>query len=188
MSAAPVDALAERLAQAALLQGDFTLRSGKRSRYYIDKYRFTTDPSLLSQIAARLAAMVQRLDEQARAASGGRIARIAGAELGGVPLATAVSLQLQIPSLFVRSSAKAYGTAKRIEGVFEEGDAVVLLEDVATTGGQAVEALRTLKEAGARPVATLCVVDRLEGAREAVEAQGCAFDAIFTAADLGAPQ
>ncbi|RMD60362.1 MAG: orotate phosphoribosyltransferase [Planctomycetota bacterium] len=186
MSDAPGDDLAARLAHAALLRGEFTLRSGKRSGYYIDKYRFTTDPSLLSQIASRLAAMVQRIEQ--RSSGGVRVARIAGAELGGVPLATAVSLQLHIPSLFVRSAAKTYGTARRIEGVLEEGDAVVLLEDIATTGGQAVEALQTLKEAGAQPVATLCVVDRLEGAREAVEAQGCAFEAIFTAADLGATQ
>lgn len=172
--------LARAVATAALLRGTFTLRSGRTSSYYLDKYRLTTRPDLLAPIAELLC---ERVSELGRAA--GRLDRLAGAELGGVPIVTAVSLRLGLPTVLVRNAKKDYGTARRLEGVLEPGDRVVLLEDVATTAGQALEAVAALREAGAEVEGIIAVVDRLEGARENVAAAGLRFSALFTSADLG---
>ena len=111
--------------------------------------------------------------------------RLAGAELGGIPLVTAARLHTGLPCIFVRNKKKDYGTAKQSEGVVIKGDVVVLVEDVATTGGQALEAVESLREVGAEVVAILATIDRLEGARENVEAKGLIFESLFTKADLG---
>lgn len=181
-TAAPYkNALAQQIAQVALLRGTFTLRSGKTSSYYLDKYLFSTRPELLRQLAPlfadRIAAMEQKLGKKAR--------RLAGAELGGIPLVTAASLHTGLPCLFVRNKKKDYGTAKQLEGAIEPGDVVILLEDVATTGGQALEAVASLRESGANVVGLIATIDRLEGARENVERAGLVFDALFTKRDLG---
>ncbi len=168
------------IAEAALLRGTFTLRSGRTSSYYLDKYRLTTRPDLLAPIADLLAERVKAL-----AGEVGAFDRLAGAELGGVPLVTAVSLQLGIPSVLVRNSKKDYGTARRLEGVLQAGERVVLLEDVATTAGQALEAVAVLREAGAEVPGMIVVLDRQEGARENVEGADLRFEALFTSADLG---
>lgn len=175
------EALAKEIAQVALLRGTFTLRSGKTSSYYLDKYLFSTRPELLGQLAPlfaeRLDAMETRLDLD--------IDRIAGAELGGIPLVTAASLATGLPVLFVRNKKKDYGTSKQLEGAIEKGDVVVLLEDVATTGGQALEAVEVLREAGAKVIAVIATIDRLEGARENVEKAGLLFESLFTVHELG---
>ncbi|MBM4108514.1 MAG: orotate phosphoribosyltransferase [Phycisphaerae bacterium] len=177
----PTSPLAAEIARVALLRGHFTLRSGRTSRYYLDKYLFSTRPEVLAPLAdlfaARIAAVESRL--------GVRAARLAGAELGGIPLVTAASLRTGVPCLFVRNQKKEYGTGKQLEGAVESGDVVVLLEDVATTGGQALEAVAVLRGAGARVVAVIATIDRLEGARENVEKAGLAFEALFTRRDLG---
>lgn len=111
--------------------------------------------------------------------------RLAGAELGGIPLVTACSLRLGLPALFVRNAKKDYGTAKQLEGELHTGDVVILFEDVATSGGQALEAVRVLVEAGARVAGVVATIDRQEGARENLEAAGVPFRAVFTKADLG---
>jgi orotate phosphoribosyltransferase len=171
--------LALALRQAALLEGEFTLRSGRKSRYYLDKYLFETQPDLLRELGQRLARF---LDEHTH--------RIAGAELGGIALAAATALASGQPFVIVRNSKKAgYGTGKLIEGRLERGERVLLVEDIATSGGQALEAVRTLREAGAEVWLVVAVVDRQEGARAAIEAAGLRFEALFTSADLGiAPQ
>lgn len=166
--------LAQAIADAALLHGDFTLRSGRRSKYYLDKYRFETRPELLAPLAERLAAKL------------GDANRIAGPELGGVALATAVSLRTGVPMVLIRNAKKDYGTSNRFEGVLEAGDRVAITEDIATSGGQALEAAKLLRdELGCTVTNVLVVIDRQEGAREAIEAEGFAFDSIFTKADLG---
>jgi orotate phosphoribosyltransferase len=179
--AQPTSPLAAAIADVALLRGTFTLRSGRTSTYYLDKYLFSTRPELLRQLAPLFAARLRTLE----AALGVRIARLAGAELGGIPLVTAASLETGLPCLFVRNQKKDYGTAKRLEGKVEPGDIVVLLEDVATTGGQALEAVAALRAAGADVRAVIATIDRLEGARENIEAAGLRFDALFTTRDLG---
>lgn len=117
--------------------------------------------------------------------TGQRVARLAGAELGGIPLVTAAALETGLPCLFVRNKKKEYGTAKQLEGVIHRHDNVVLLEDVATTGGQALEAVDSLKDAGANVLGVIATIDRLEGARENIERSGLLFDALFTKRDLG---
>lgn len=171
--------LANAIASAALLRGDFTLRSGRRSSYYLDKYLFTTRPELLAPLAGMFADRVRAI----AAASG--VDRLAGAELGGIPLVTATGLATGLPFVFVRNQKKDYGTAKQLEGALKPGEKVVLLEDVATTGGQAAEAIAVLREAGAEVIAVIAAIDRGEGAGGAIEAVGCRFDAIFTKHDLG---
>lgn len=167
--------LAHALRSAALLEGDFTLRSGRKSKYYLDKYLFETQPVLLRELARRFAEY----------ASEG-VDRVAGAELGGIALATATSLETGKPFVIVRNSKKAgYGTQKLIEGKLEKGDRVLLVEDVATSGGQAIEVCKTLHDAGAVVTRVVVTIDRQEGGREAIEAAGLRFAALFTTADLG---
>jgi orotate phosphoribosyltransferase len=111
--------------------------------------------------------------------------RLAGAELGGIPLVTAASLETGLPCLFIRNSKKDYGTAKQLEGKLEKGDRVILLEDVATTAGQALEAVKVLKDLGAEVVGVIATIDRQEGASENMKAAGVGFEALFTKGDLG---
>lgn len=167
--------LAALLKQTALLEGDFTLRSGRKSRYYLDKYLFETQPGLLREIAKRFAGHLTP-----------QTVRIAGAELGAVALAAATALATDKPFVIVRNSKKAdYGTGKLIEGRLERGDAVLLVEDIATSGGQALEAARVLREAGATVEKIVAVIDREEGARAAIESAGLNFASLFTTTDLG---
>jgi orotate phosphoribosyltransferase len=167
--------LAQALRAAALLEGDFTLRSGRKSKYYLDKYLFETRPGLLRELGQRFARFVT--DD---------VDRIAGAELGGIALAAATSLETGKPFVIVRNSKKAdYGTGKLIEGALEKGERVLLVEDIATSGGQAIEACKTLAEAGATVAGVIVTIDRQEGGREAIEAAGHRFEALFTTADLG---
>jgi orotate phosphoribosyltransferase len=167
--------LALALRTAALLEGDFTLRSGRRSKYYLDKYLFETEPALLGELAQRFARYVTA-----------DVDRIAGAELGGIALAAATALETGKPFVIVRNAKKAgYGTGKVIEGKLTRGERVLLVEDIATSGGQAIEAAKTLRDAGAVVERVVATIDRQEGGREAIEAAGLRFDALFTTADLG---
>lgn len=166
--------LARRIAEIALLRGTFILRSGRASDFYLDKYMFSTRPEILLDLGKMFAA---RLPKEAN--------RLAGAELGGIPLVTAASLASGLPSVFIRNQKKEYGTARQLEGKLVEGDRVVIVEDVATTGGQVLEAARVIEAANAEVVAIIATIDRLEGARENVEGAGYVFDALFTVRDLG---
>lgn len=173
--------LALAIAQAALLRGDFTLRSGRKSKYYLDKYKFSTRPELLAPVARLLADRVRTIEADA----GTPADRLAGAELGGIPLVTATGLVLGRPTIFVRNAKKDYGTAQQLEGALEKGERVILLEDVATTAGQALEAVEALRAAGLEVLGIIATIDREEGARQNVEAAGLRFEAIFTKSDLG---
>lgn len=167
--------LAQALREAALLEGDFTLRSGRKSKYYLDKYLFETQPDLLRALAVRLARFVTP-----------EVDRIAGAELGAIALAAATSLHTGKPFVIVRNAKKAdYGTGKLIEGKLATGERVLLVEDVCTSGGQAVEACRTIEGAGGTVTGIVVTIDRQEGGREAIEQAGYRFAALFTTADLG---
>lgn len=172
--------LAQAIAQASLLRGTFTLRSGRTSSYYLDKYKFSTKPTILRELGAMFAEHIGQINTEH-----GPIMRLAGAELGGIPLVTVASMQTGLPSIFVRNAKKDYGTAKQVEGEVNPGDVVVFVEDVATTGGQALEAVGVLRSLGASVPAIISVIDRQEGARENIEAAGIAFHALFTRHDLG---
>lgn len=180
-TSAPAPTLSHAIADVALLRGSFTLRSGKTSSYYLDKYLFSTRPELLKQLAPLFAARIAKVQRD----TGKQVVRLAGAELGGIPLVTVASLETGLPSIFVRNKKKDYGTAKQLEGVVNRGDVVVLVEDVATTGGQALEAVSVLREAGADVIAVVATIDRMEGARENLEKAGLQFEALFTKRDLG---
>jgi orotate phosphoribosyltransferase len=174
-------ALAKRIAEIAVLRGTFTLRSGKVSNYYLDKYLFSTRPELLKGLSPLFAERIRAVEAKLNT----KVDRLAGAELGGIPLVTVSCLETGLPCLFVRNKKKDYGTSKQLEGVLNKGDKVVLVEDVATTGGQALEAVSVLRELGAEVLAVIATIDRLEGARENVEKDGLLFDSLFTKAELG---
>jgi orotate phosphoribosyltransferase len=152
--------LAEAIRDAALLEGDFVLRSGRRSTYYLDKYRFSTRPDLLRALGSAIAAAIREYEPHA--------VRLAAPELGAVPLAAAASLESGLPFVIVRNETKAYGTGNRIEGPFEPGELVCLVEDVVTAGGAALEAVGALREAGLQVSTAVCVVDREEGGADAL--------------------
>lgn len=135
----------------AIKYGEFTLTSGKKSSYYVDIKLASTKPDILKEIASQMAKDVEGN-------------KIAGMELGAVPIASAVSLETNLPFLMVRKKKKDHGTAGRIEGEFEKGDKVTVVEDVTTTGGSAVETVEALRKAGAEVEKVLVVVDRKEGA------------------------
>jgi orotate phosphoribosyltransferase len=166
--------LAQRIAEVSLLRGEFTLRSGRKSNYYLDKYRFETQPDVLIELGKLFAERV-----------GVDIDRIAGAELGAVALAAATSMACGKPFVIVRNKKKDYGTSKAVEGILHSGETVLIVEDILTTGGQVLEAAQTLQEAGARVDRIVAVIDRLEGARENIERTGFALESLFTTRDLG---
>lgn len=168
------DQLIERIKSIAVLHGDFTLRSGRKSTYYIDKYRFTTDPESLLALGAMLAEHVTP-----------DIDRIAGAELGGVPLAAACAMACGKPFVIVRNAKKDYGTAKQVEGILNAGDRVLLVEDILTTGGQVMEAAKSLQGVGATVVKIVACIDRLEGAHKNITDGGFDLASLLTTADLG---
>ena len=168
------DQLIQRICSVALLHGEFTLRSGRKSNYYLDKYRFETQPDVLAELGKMFAAKI-----------GPQVDRLAGPELGAVALAAAASMASGKPFVIVRNQKKGYGTGKLIEGVFAKGETLVIIEDILTTGGQVLEAAKALQEAGAKIDRIIGVIDRQEGARQNIEAAGFVFESLFTSKDLG---
>jgi orotate phosphoribosyltransferase len=168
--------LLQALREHAYLEGDFVLRSGRRSQYYLDKYRFETQPQLLEEIGRRTAALVAEVEPDTD--------RLAGPELGAVALAAAASLASRLPFVIVRKEAKGHGTGNRLEGDFREGDLVCLVEDVVTSGGAAVEAVHALREAGLECRTAICVVDREEGGADALARAAVRLRPLFRARDI----
>ena len=168
--------LGAALRDYAYLEGDFVLRSGRRSRYYLDKYRFETVPELLGPLGELIAETVSEHEPDA--------VRLAGPELGAVALAAAASLSSGLPFLIVRKEAKEYGTANRLEGAYEAGDRVVLIEDVVTSGGAAADAVRALRQAALECRTAICVIDREEGGVDALARLGVRLHPLFRAAEV----
>ncbi len=166
--------LAGRVREAAYLEGDFTLRSGRKSKYYLDKYLFETQPDILKALGEMFSEYV-----------GASTTLIAGAELGGVALAAATSMASDKPFVIIRNTKKDYGTSNPFEGKLTDGDSVLIVEDIATTGGQVLEAARLVTKIGGKVERIVSVIDRQEGARENIEGAGFTFDSLFTKADLG---
>ncbi|MFB6095492.1 MAG: orotate phosphoribosyltransferase [Halodesulfurarchaeum sp.] len=151
--------------------GTFELSHGGTSDYYIDKYRFETDPTALERIAA---AFAERVGET----------KLAGVALGAVPLVTATSLATGNPYVIARKAQKEYGTGNRIEGHLDDGEAVIVLEDIATTGQSALDAVEALRAAGAVVDRVMVVVDREEGAAERLAEHGVTLESLLTATEL----
>ena len=168
------ETLAKKIADTAVLHGDFTLRSGRKSTWYIDKYLFTTQPDILRALGEMFA---NKIPSSATL--------LAGAELGGIPLVTTAALASGLPCIFIRNQKKEYGTSRQLEGKLSGDDNVVIVEDIATTGGQVLEAAEIIKESGATVEAIIAVIDRCEGARENIESAGYQFVSLFTTQDLG---
>ena len=171
-----VDDLGRRLVDVALLEGDFTLRSGRRSRWYLDKYRFETDPELLRSLGERLAAAIRAAELDT--------ARIAGPALGAVALAASAAMASGLPFIIVRGETKEYATGNRIEGPHEPGELVCLVEDVVTSGGALCEAVEAVRAAGLVVRHAVCVVDREEGGADALARLGVRLAALYRAGDL----
>ena len=155
--------------------GEFELSHGGTSAYYVDKYRFETDPACLELIAGAFADRFEAAEDPPR---------LAGVALGAVPLVAATAIDVGAPYVIVRKRAKEYGTGNRIEGELDAGEAVVVLEDVATTGRSAVDAVEALRAAGAVIDRVLVVVDREEGAREHLADHDVELEALVTASEL----
>ncbi|MDR9382015.1 MAG: orotate phosphoribosyltransferase [Natronomonas sp.] len=151
--------------------GEFELSHGGTSDYYVDKYVFETDPRCLRLIAA---AFADRIGDE----------RLAGVALGAVPLVAATAVETDRPYVIVRKQAKEYGTGNRIEGEFEAGEEVAVLEDIATTGQSAIDAVEALRDAGAVVERVLVVVDREEGARENLAERDIELESLLTATEL----
>ena len=161
------------MGEACRLTGTFTLRSGQVSTTYFDKYLFEADPALLRAVAEAAAPLIPADTEV-----------LAGLELGGVPVATALSLTTGLPVAFVRQEAKQYGTAKLAEGADIAGRRVLIVEDIITTGGQVVLSARDLRERGASLVGALCVIDRSGGKHQLAD-EDVDLISLVTADDLG---
>jgi orotate phosphoribosyltransferase len=170
------DELGALLVERALLEGEFVLRSGRRSTWYLDKYRFETEPEILGALGARLAEEVRACEPEAT--------RLAGPALGAVALAASAAMASGLPFIIVRGETKEYGTAKRIEGPFEPGELVCLLEDVVTSGGALAEAVSAVREEGLVVRHAVCVVDREEGGSDALARLGVRLQPLFRASTL----
>jgi orotate phosphoribosyltransferase len=165
--------LAQDIVDIALLHGDFTLSSGGRSKYYFDKYLFETRPEVLRPVAELLAAQVPPGVEM-----------LAGPELGGVALATAVSLETGLPFIIVRKRSKDYGTSRIIEGTLPEGAKVLVVEDVVSTGAESIRSARQVAESGGTVVGVLAVLDREQGGADNIREAGFEFESLFTRSDM----
>jgi orotate phosphoribosyltransferase len=167
--------LAHRIHSVSHLTGEFVLRSGRTATEYFDKYRFEADPVLLDAIAEEMATLVPSDTEV-----------LAGLEMGGIPVVTALSRHTGLPCAFVRKEAKTYGTCRLAEGADVVGRRVLVVEDVVTSGGQIVLSTRDLRELGAVVRQALCVIDREQGGREALGSRGIELISLLTASDLRA--
>jgi orotate phosphoribosyltransferase len=151
--------------------GEFLLASGRKSNYFVNIKRASTDPRILREIAKEMAPHVGD-------------AKIAGMALGAVPLAVAVALETNRPFVMVRKEAKDHGTRDLIEGEVIPGEKFIIVEDVATTGGSTMKVVTALREKGANVSKAVVVVDREEGAREMLQEHGIELVSLFTAKDL----
>jgi orotate phosphoribosyltransferase len=166
--------LVEMLTETGAVKfGDFTLSSGRKSNYYVDKYIFETNPKCLAAIGECLAKMIPAGTQ-----------RLAGIEIGSIPLAAIASVKSGMPFVIVRKEKKGYGTNKLVEGVYSKGEKVLVIEDVVTTARGALGAIHSLKEAGLEVDTVICVVDRGEGGRENLEKEGLKVLSLVTSKEL----
>lgn len=160
----------------ALQFGEFTLASGAKSDYYINIKKASTDPKVLGLIARLMAGKMKE--------NGIEADRIAGVVLGAVPLEAALALETGLPFVMVRKEKKDHGTGKQIEGDLNEGEVVLMVEDVVTTAGSCIKGIHALREAGADVKYVLSVIDREAGGAEALKAEGVTFIPLVKGSEL----
>ena len=165
--------LARRVRDVSRLTGEFVLRSGRTATEYFDKYQFEADPVLLDRLAEQMAVLIPEGTEV-----------LAGLEMGGIAVVTALARHARLPTAFIRKQAKQYGTARLAEGAEVAGRRVLVVEDVVTSGGQVVISTGELRKLGAHVDHALCVIDRQEGGAEALAAEGIKLRALLTREDL----
>jgi uridine monophosphate synthetase len=171
----PMALLADGLLEAGCIKfGEFTLKSGLKSPIYIDLRQIITYPKLLEQVGAAYLPILKGLEFQ----------RIAGLPYAAIPIATAVSLQGNYPMIYPRKEVKDYGTKAEIEGEYHAGETVVMIDDLATTGGSKFEAIEKLTGAGLKVRDVVVLIDRQSGAKEALEAAGFCLHAVLTITEL----
>ena len=170
-----LDDLASAIDETCRIQGQFTLRSGITTTEYFDKYRFESDPRLLREVARHIVPLLPT-DTQV----------LGGLELGGVPIATIVSAQTGLPTIFVRKEAKTYGTCRLAEGGDFAGRTVTLVEDIITTGGAVRNAAVALRNLGATVHTGVCAIDRSEPGANSLHEIGVATRSVLSKADLDA--
>ncbi len=168
--------LARQLKAASVLSGQYRLRSGKSTHFYVDKYRFESDPTLLSALTGELEKLLPESFD-----------KLAGLELGGIPLATALSLRTGKKCLYVRKIPKTYGTCNLVEGGFSRGEIVTVIEDVITTAGQVCTSIEQMRQLGLVVPYVVCVIDRQQGGRQNLEKIGCSLSSVFTLDELQIP-
>lgn len=155
------------------LTGEFLLRSGKISNEYFDKYQFEAIPHLLKAIANEMAKIIPSNCEV-----------LAALEMGGIPIATALSLETNLPVVFVRKKAKEYGTRRFSEGIDIANKQIVIIEDVVTSGGQIILSAADLRKLGAIFDRAICVIDREEGGSEKLSEVGLKLVPLFKMSEL----
>lgn len=161
----------------AYLEGDFTLRSGQKSKYYLDKYLFETHYDVLDKVTTAFQQKIQK--------EYGDFDLLAAPELGAVSLVAALSIKLKKNFVIVRKDKKDYGTSKQIEGNILGVKKVLIVEDILTTGGAAIKSADAIKEAGLEVIAILGTIDRLQGAQKCIEDAGYKYDTLLTIKDMG---
>ena len=165
--------LAKEIYKVSHIAGEFVLRSGQVSNEYFDKYLFESNPEILSKIAKEMSRLIPE-----------NIDLIAGLEMGGIPICTALSLHTGYHTLFVRKKAKQYGTAKLAEGEEFKGKKVCIIEDVVTTGGQIIESVKALRELGCTINTVVCVILRDPNAINILSKENLALRPLFTMEQL----
>jgi orotate phosphoribosyltransferase len=165
--------LGERIKRVSFLTGRFKLRSGKTSTYYFDKYRFESDPQILCAVIDELEKLLPKSFD-----------KLAGLELGGIPLSTGLSLKTGKKCLYIRKAPKTYGTCNLVEGGFDAKERAVVVEDVITTAGQVCKSIEQMRELGLIVSHAMCVIDRQQGSRENLADIDCSLASVFTEDEL----